>query len=278
VADIIASKNNGLSEAESFYLNEVTLWIDLRLPKEINKEKISYALQNAPGGPFEQFSLSDPRVVEYIILGSNRTEKINNKNRRLYLSFEEPILSDKSYYNYVKSNWVSSDALRKTSTELEAQEALVFDAAKKAGLVGLFEIMLAHGRFIFNTLQAITVHIEQRRNVVPSNPPKIIVHCTLGKDRTGVISMLLQHIYGADDGIIIDDFARSKCVVEMAAEKLKHFFNGKADLSCYANAEGTIMEETLSYIRRTHGSINGYLDTIGFDRSWRHRFTEASRP
>ena len=270
VADIISGDDDTLlllSEAESFYLNEVTLWIDLRLPKEINKEKVSSVLKNAPGGSFEQLSLSDPKTAEYI-----------NKNRRLYLSFEEPVLSEESYLKYVKNNWVSPEASRKASSDPEAQQGLVVDAIKKAGLVGLYEIMLAHDRFIFNTLQAITVHIEQRRKLDSSNPPpKVMVHCTLGKDRTGVIAMLLQHISGTPDDIIIDDYGRSECVVEIAAKALKHFFNGKVDLSCYATANGSIMEGTLAYIRTKYGSIDSYLDSIGFDQSWRQRFTEASR-
>jgi hypothetical protein len=32
-----------------------------------------------------------------------------------------------------------------------------------------------------------------------------------------------------------------------------------------------VMEDTLSYITKKYGSINGYLDSIGFDITWRRR-------
>ncbi|KAL0083957.1 protein-tyrosine phosphatase-like protein [Phycomyces blakesleeanus] len=43
----------------------------------------------------------------------------------------------------------------------------------------------------------------------PSNYP-IHIHCTQGKDRTGIMACLLEHIAGVPKDIIIDDYAKTQ--------------------------------------------------------------------
>ncbi|CAM9494741.1 unnamed protein product [Choristocarpus tenellus] len=36
-----------------------------------------------------------------------------------------------------------------------------------------------------------------------------------------------------------------------------------------------VMEDTLYLLRERHGSVNNYLDSIGFDEGWRQRLRDA---
>ena len=93
--------------------------------------------------------------------------------------------------------------------------------------------------------------------------------------------MLCQTILGvSDDEIIADyhlsDVLRKKDEGSAAAdsfggEKVRR--KGKLDRSVFSGAPKEAMIETLAWIREQYGSVcPGYLDSIGFDESWRRRF------
>jgi protein tyrosine/serine phosphatase len=126
-------------------------------------------------------------------------------------------------------------------------------------------------------LQAVTVHLEQWGKEKKGRPPRVLISCTLGKDRTGNLSMLCQHMVGASDEDIINEYAQSHCIREVAMEKVKNYLDGKVDLSCYADCDPQTMKKTLSYLREKYGSIDDYLDAIGFSASWRQRFVNVAK-
>jgi protein-tyrosine phosphatase len=95
-----------------------------------------------------------------------------------------------------------------------------------------------------------------------------LVHCTAGKDRTGVIIALLLGVAGVPDEIIVRDYALSE-------QYLTDDFH--ADLRTRVEARGSnwaamqqllgaptdVMEDTLSYLSGTYGDIATYLGGIG---------------
>ncbi|RVU55133.1 tyrosine-protein phosphatase [Anaerosphaera multitolerans] len=89
-----------------------------------------------------------------------------------------------------------------------------------------------------------------------SNGKGILYHCTAGKDRTGILSMLLLSAANVSYDKIIEDYSMtypSKEVLEKYPEHLRFLF--------YAPPEA--MDYTLKWIDVNYGGPLGYLNKIG---------------
>jgi hypothetical protein len=140
------------------------------------------------------------------------------------------------------------------------------------GLSGLYEAMIeTSGPEIFACLQAITIHLEFKSG-------DIIIHCVQGKDRTGILIMLCQAMLGVNDNEIINDYHGSDqmMIKGSAASESLTGSKGKLNRIIFSGAPKEAMVKTLEMIRTKHVSVNGYLDSIGFDTNWRNRFVNAS--
>jgi len=109
----------------------------------------------------------------------------------------------------------------------------------------------------------------------------ILVFCTAGKDRTGLISALLLAVAGVDDAAIAADYARSE----------ETYLGGGPEQAWYAERLGlvglgleewmaspaSVMAGTFAYIRERHGSVPEYLSAIGFGLSEQHALRDKLR-
>ena len=77
----------------------------------------------------------------------------------------------------------------------------------------------------------------------------ILFHCSAGKDRTGLISMLLLNLVGVSDEVIIEDYALSEKYLALAMP------------TAYSKPE--TMEGTLIGLKETYGGAEGYLKSAG---------------
>ncbi|KAG2174052.1 hypothetical protein INT44_000166 [Umbelopsis vinacea] len=104
----------------------------------------------------------------------------------------------------------------------------------------------------------------------PSNYP-IHVHCTQGKDRTGMVCMLLQGIAGVPEDVIVADYARTEeGLAPVLPQMIKEM--AKSGLSEeFATARPEYMREVLSYLKSEYGGIIPYLNAIGCGPSWQDR-------
>lgn len=141
------------------------------------------------------------------------------------------------------------------------------------GLIVLHEMMFQLVREEFcSTLKLITVHLEADTN------NKVIVHCTQGKDRTGMLCMLLQAIAGVSDDEIIADYAKSS-TTQVTKEVMRQVLNTGPQAALDTNVLSSISPEcmilTLDYVKQEYGSMNSFLDLIGFDETWRQRLSSA---
>lgn len=98
-----------------------------------------------------------------------------------------------------------------------------------------------------------------------SNAP-ILIHCTAGKDRTGITIALLLEVLGVPDEVIIADYTLSNLYYEAFAAYAQHaldkmrWFHVTADvLQPFLLADPRIIEQTLKHIRRKYGSVERYL-------------------
>jgi protein-tyrosine phosphatase len=106
-----------------------------------------------------------------------------------------------------------------------------------------------------------------------------IVHCTAGKDRTGIFIALLLHILGVPEETIVADYTLTNRVYPKLMERIRKDFEPLTrigiqaeDLKPLLSANAATMRDTLAYIRNRYGSIDAYLrDQCGVDDTLRER-------
>ncbi|KAJ1857376.1 hypothetical protein LPJ76_001754 [Coemansia sp. RSA 638] len=92
----------------------------------------------------------------------------------------------------------------------------------------------------------------------------ILFHCQHGKDRTGIVAMLLLAILGVDDRIIAEDYALSeKCLVPVR-RRMELLDMGAVGLPpAFCESPAPVMLNLLRHIRANYGSVHGYLRSAG---------------
>ena len=101
----------------------------------------------------------------------------------------------------------------------------------------------------------------------------LLVHCSAGKDRTGITVALLLRFLGATDETIIADYALSNLWVDYFREITQPYLAQMArygvterDLQPAIIADVANIQATLDYIDRVHGSVEEYLRlVVGLD-------------
>lgn len=258
VADLLQqgdSRRRKLLESEHFILYDATLVIDLRSSFEVDEEKQRALIERAPGGAFEE------------IHGLDGMMKSISKRQLLRLKNENFTKSD--FTSYVAKNKISPQDWEKACAE-KTQGELVYQTINACGLTGLNEAILETKVYICAALRATTIHLEARPD------GKVIFHCSIGKDRAGIFAMLCESILGVSDEDIINDFAMSSGIAALAELRFNEIFQGKVDALQFSTASPETMRMTLKYLRGKYGSIANYLDSVGFDDSWRQRFVRVA--
>ena len=104
----------------------------------------------------------------------------------------------------------------------------------------------------------------------------VIFHCQKGKDRTGVLAMLLQTCLQADnnDAEIVDAYALSGELLGELPNQSKESDGASSstsalDWSYFRGSPAEAMKDTLSWTRGQYGSVEGYMDTLSFGKEKR---------
>lgn len=110
----------------------------------------------------------------------------------------------------------------------------------------------------------------------------LLVHCTHGKDRTGVFVAMLLHICGADAHAIADDYARSdewgrspegRALMGAALPSRLRKNEGAMHTWCAASASSIF--SLWQRIEAKFGSVDQYLDRIGVSSATRAAIATA---
>lgn len=108
----------------------------------------------------------------------------------------------------------------------------------------------------------------------PSNYP-VLVHCTQGKDRTGLVTALALAAAGIEEEKIIEDYHKSQKGLDRVRDHMVREM-GKDGLDpSFADAPADVMIKTFEYIREKYTDVNGYLDYIGFGEKERIGLSKA---
>lgn len=102
---------------------------------------------------------------------------------------------------------------------------------------------------------------------LPASYP-LVFHCSVGKDRTGVMAALILGVLGVRDDEIAGDYVLSASVIEQTIAWLDGVAPSKADElralpAAHLATEPAAILEVLAAVRRDHGSVLGYLRAIG---------------
>ena len=97
-----------------------------------------------------------------------------------------------------------------------------------------------------------------------------VFHCAAGKDRTGVLAAVILGALGVDDDTVADDYGLSRGAMDTLVEWLRATMPEALDAmtdqpAAFLDAPPQAMHELLATVRADHGSMAGYLESIGVD-------------
>ncbi len=112
-----------------------------------------------------------------------------------------------------------------------------------------------------------------RRLADPTNLPALI-HCTGGKDRTGIASALLLLSLGVPDDVVIADYTLSNYDAVVLFEQYSHHLRAfrwlgltRERLMPLFIVQPRYIQETIGYVREKYGSVEAYLsEQAGVDQ------------
>lgn len=93
----------------------------------------------------------------------------------------------------------------------------------------------------------------------------VLFHCTAGKDRTGMVAMLLLMLAGVPDEVVITDY-RSSCdnmAAIFARQKLEMHLNGLYVNEPLFRSSRADIEAAMEHVYNRYGDAESYLRDIG---------------
>jgi len=97
-----------------------------------------------------------------------------------------------------------------------------------------------------------------------------VFHCAGGKDRTGVLAAVLLALLGVDDDVIVADYAltavtMTRLVARRRRDRPEALTAMEDQPPAYLATPPEAMRRVLDHVRREHGSMVGYVRSIGLE-------------
>lgn len=111
-----------------------------------------------------------------------------------------------------------------------------------------------------------------------TNRHPVAFYCTAGKDRTGIIAVLILSVLGVPEEDIVEDYSLSANVyAEMNDHKAMVGALNQRNVNpkTFLGAPPQVMKDTLGNIQKNYGNVDGYLDSIGFGLELRQKLKDA---
>ena len=106
----------------------------------------------------------------------------------------------------------------------------------------------------------------------------ILIHCTAGKDRTGILAALTHHILGVHpddaraDYLLTNSAARVDARLPMVTEALETSLGRKpseAAVRAFLGVQAEYLDAAFASMTERRGGVEAYLDSIGVDGAMR---------
>jgi protein-tyrosine phosphatase len=95
-----------------------------------------------------------------------------------------------------------------------------------------------------------------------------VFHCAAGKDRTGMLAAVILGVLGVDDDTIAEDYGLSRAAMDALVDWVRANVPEALDAmtdqpAVFLDAPPRAMHEVLARVRLDHGSMTGYVESIG---------------
>jgi protein-tyrosine phosphatase len=249
------------STADRAHLTQ-TLGIKTIIDLRSKTEHINAAKKHASfDSPSVHSSATVPQTNEYIssslhIPGINHVEINLNGG-----AFERALLWQLKYTSLAHLLFLMACGYREDAISILGREVML-----PRGLIGLG----------IDTLDYSTSEIRDILNVLSdrSNYP-VLVHCTQGKDRTGLVVLIVLMLCGVHHDAISHDYMTSEeKLLPETEERLKEIL--RIGLSKdFAACPEDFVKEVSKYAQDRYGGIENYLSEIGVDEKVSNHVREA---
>lgn len=166
---------------------------------------------------------------------------------RLYIFYEVPW--------HTKMRCIMAPVMGTTTEEVMAPA--VADATK-LGYEKLYRLLLEHSKKeIAKGLRVMTKE---------ENFP-VLVHCMHGKDRTGLLIMLLLLLCGIEPQAALLDYAQSEVELRTARDSKRFNLASHLTTDPVLASSSEVMQSTMDYMNQKYGSAAGYVKLIGITDS-----------
>jgi len=103
----------------------------------------------------------------------------------------------------------------------------------------------------------------------PKNYP-VLVHCSLGKDRTGVIMALVSETLGIDRNVICHEYSKSQYNLSSIRNEIKEAMSKYHFGDWLLDSPYEVMDGFLQFIDQSFGSTSNFLNSIGVNHHQQH--------
>ncbi|KAL7449081.1 hypothetical protein ACHAWC_001178 [Mediolabrus comicus] len=244
--------------------------------KKNTKDVVVGFVDNFFGGEEFDGEIKEEECIDCIEASKLIEESARRKNRkeRHFVSIMNELKYVRGTLSKLRKRDIAGTILKAPSTIVSksARENIkkpFLDEINDGGLPMLNELLLRFGapgiKYVLDLIS-------------DKNRHPIAFYCTAGKDRTGMIAAIILALLGTEDDAIVEDYSLSANVyAEMNDHKamVGALSQRSLDAKTFLGAPPQVMRDTLTNIRNTYGSVEGYLDYIGFDEKSRQRLQYA---
>lgn len=117
-----------------------------------------------------------------------------------------------------------------------------------------------------NILDDSKQEIAQVMQIMASADGGVLFHCAVGKDRTGVIAMLLLSLAEVSDADIVADYSVTEIYMREIYKAQSEVFMTEDIPDYILRSNPASMERVLRHLRETYGNTKDYLKLIGLSQ------------
>jgi protein-tyrosine phosphatase len=166
-------------------------------------------------------------------------------------AFERALLWQLKCISLARLVWLMMVGYREDAISILGREVML-----KRGLIGLG----------MDTLDYSTHEIKDIFDVLANDDSyPVMVHCTQGKDRTGLIVLLVLMLCGVDQTAIAHDYMRSEEELEVEKEgRLQEILRiGLSEE--FAGCPDAFVNDMTKHLQERYGGVEKYLNSVGVD-------------
>lgn len=182
----------------------------------------------------------------------------------------QPLASPARSRSYALRQLNVSDAAQIAFSMITFQPA----AAKRVAITALFRRgLIGINIMLVETAKA---QICDVLRVLAQAAQPVVVNCQWGKDRTGLIIALVLCVLGVEEADILADYMKTGTCVQRQEyldnmPQTYRFFLEPAfqnELEVLIGVDDSTIPALFRYLEQQYGSVQGYLEHIGFDSAW----------